>query len=109
MINSCALLGKTISVGYGGTGLTSTTVNGVLCGGTSTGSFQYVGSGKWYMWMAQGNNVPIWSSKWWGDVISGYHGGSGFSSFPNPNGLICAGSTNTVSLQNVGTAHLDSI
>ena len=39
MINSCTLLstctwgGNTIDVSHGGTGFTSTTVNGILCGG----------------------------------------------------------------------------
>ena len=50
--------------------------------------------------IAQGNDKPIWSSTWYGDII---HVSQWIcvNSFSNPNGLICAGATSTWSLQNI--------
>ena len=101
MINNCTLLstctwsGNTIDVAHGGTGLTSTTANGILCGGTtSTGALQNAGAGIWGQFlMAQGNNIPIWISSI----------GARLTTNALYNGVMCAGVDSTLDLQNIGT------
>ena len=100
--------GTTISVAYGGTGLSSTTAYGVLCGGTtSTGNLQNVGTASigYFLGGTGSSSLPSWKTAVTSVNISGSTGLSVSGSPITGNGTI------TISLNNelMGVSQLSSL
>jgi hypothetical protein len=103
--------GTTISVGYGGTGLSSTTAYGVLCGGTtSTGNLQNAGTGSsgYFLGGNGASTLPSWKTAVTSVAIASGSVGYGLSVSGSP---ITGNGTITVSLNNelMGVSQISSL